>query len=460
MENTRDLQIWKQKHMKLDSEKNVLSFILKNKMICKGEKITVALSGGADSVCLLLMLASMRKKIDFQFNAVHINHHLRAEESMRDENFCRELCKEKKIHLDVFDVNVLEREEKFSESCEEAARNLRYEIFAKYHKVATAHTASDNLETSIYNYMRGSGLSGIAGIPPIRSGKIIRPLLMLTRKDVEEYLSECGQEYITDSTNLTDDYSRNRIRHNLVPMMKKWNNSIEKTSALNCDVLRTDLDFIETESQKVFSENYFENSLLNMMQFHPAIRQRCILKYLKKNNLSYDYHRIRQIEEMIFDDGKLEVATDTYITCKNGIISIEKKINSKENVFVCKKLSIGYNSIFEGYNMEVRLAEDENTVKSLMFNKKLTKNIFDCDKIKGELVLRSRKYGDKIVPFNRNFHVSVKKWIQSNVPKEERNFLHFIEDEEGLIFAEGIGAEKRVRCDSNTKRILVVSIKK
>lgn len=460
MENIRDLQIWKQKHMKLDKEKNVLSFILKNEMIHKGEKITAALSGGADSVCLLLMLANLREKIGFQLDAVHINHHLRAEESMRDENFCRVLCKEKGIHLDVFDVDVSEREKNFSESCEEAARNLRYEIFTKYHKTATAHTASDNLETSIYNYMRGSGLSGIAGIPPVRDGKIIRPLLMLTRKDIEDYLYECDQEYVTDSTNLTDNYSRNRIRHNLIPMMKNWNNSIEKTSALNCDVLRTDLDFIETESQKVFSENYFENRLLNLSQFHPAVRQRCILKYLRKNNLSYDYQRIRQIEEMIFNDGKLEVTTDTYIICKKGTVSIEKKSNSDENSLVCKKLSVGYNSIFEGYNMEVRLAEDENTVKSLIFNRKLTKNILDCDKIKGELILRNRKYGDKIVPFNRNFHVSVKKWIQSNVPKEKRNFLHFIEDEEGLIFAEGIGAEKRVRCDSNTKRILVVSIKK
>lgn len=445
--------------MKTDKEKIVLSFIKQYKMAEKGEKITAALSGGADSVCLLLMLNNLKEKLGIKLQAVHINHHLRGEESMRDENFCRELCQKYGIKLDVYDVDVEKREKEFSESCEEAARNLRYEIFSKYEKISTAHTASDNLETSIYNYMRGSGLSGIAGIPPVRDGKIIRPLLMLSRNDIEEYLFEKGESYVTDSTNLTDDYSRNRIRHNLVPLMKEWNGSIEKTSSYNLEVLRTDLDFINSESEKIFDECFEDNKLKGLKKCHSAIRQRCILKYLKVNNFSYDFERIRQIEKNLLENGKTEVTTDTYIMCKNDIIYIEKKENfSVEEKQV--KLQLGNNSIFEGYNMEVNLVKDENTVKMLMFNKNLTKNILDCDKIKGEPILRNRRYGDKIIPYNRNFHISVKKWLQSNVPEDKKKFIHFIEDDDGLIFVEGIGAEKRVKCDSGTKNILLVSVKK
>lgn len=326
-------------------------------------------------------------------------------------------------------------------------------------KVATAHTASDNLETSIYNYMRGSGLSGIAGIPPVRDKKIIRPLLMLSRNDIEEYLFEKSENYVTDSTNLTDDYSRNRIRHNLVPLMKEWNKSIEKTSSYNLEVLRTDLDFITSESEKIFVECFKDNKIKGLKKYHSAIRQRCILKYLKINGFSYDFERIRQIEENLLGNGKTEVTTDTYIMCKDDIIYIEKKDNSL-NEEKKIKLKEGNNSIFKGYNMEVSLVKDENTVKMLMFNKNLTKNILDCDKIKGEPILRNRRCGDKIVPYNRDFHISVKKWLQSNVPKDERKFIHFIEDDEGLIFVEGIGAEKRVKCDSGTKNILLVSVKK
>ena len=143
----------------------------------------------------------------------------------------------------------------------------------------------------------------------------------------------------------------------------------------------------------------------------------------------------------------------------NDIIYIEKKENfSVEEKQV--KLELGNNSIFEGYNMEVSLVKDENAVKMLMFNKNLTKNILDCDKIKGEPILRNRRYGDKIIPYNRNFHISVKKWLQSNVPEDKKKFIHFIEDDDGLIFVEGIGAEKRVKCDSGTKNILLVSVKK
>ena len=445
--------------MKTDREKIVLSFMKQYNMVQKGEKITAALSGGADSVCLLLMLNNLKEKLEIKLEAVHINHHLRGEESMRDENFCRELCKKYGIKLDVYDVDVEKREKEFSESCEEAARNLRYEIFAEYEKVATAHTASDNLETSIYNYMRGSGLSGIAGIPPVRDKKIIRPLLMLSRNDIEEYLFEKSENYVIDSTNLTDDYSRNRIRHNLVPLMKEWNKSIERTSSYNLEVLRTDLDFITSESEKIFNECFKDNKLKGLKKYHSAIRQRCILKYLKINGFSYDFERIRQIEENLLGNGKTEVTTDTYIMCKDDIIYVEKKNNSL-NEEKKIKLKEGNNSIFEGYNMEVSLVKDENTVKMLMFNKNLTKNILDCDKIKGEPILRNRRYGDKIVPYNRDFHISVKKWLQSDVPKDERKFIHFIEDDEGLIFVEGIGAEKRVKCDNGTKNILLVSVKK
>ena len=194
-------------------------------MINEGETVLCCLSGGADSVTLVLCL----RELGVNIRACHVNHNLRGEESDRDEQFCRKLCKDLGVPLDVLSVDVRGYCEKNSCSVEEGARRIRYDYFESLsaNKIATAHTLSDSLETALFNLARGSGAKGLCGIPPVR-GRIIRPLIACTRGEVESFLEERDQSFVTDSTNLLDDHSRNSIRHSVVPVLKKLNPAAEQ----------------------------------------------------------------------------------------------------------------------------------------------------------------------------------------------------------------------------------------
>ena len=201
----------------------VLHTIENHGMLQKNDRVIVALSGGADSVTLLDILNSVKEKYNLTIFLAHINHGLRGDEADRDENFCRELSQKYNAEIFVKKANVKElaKQQKISE--ELCGRNVRYSFFEELAdklnaKIATAHTASDNAETLLFNIARGSSVAGVASIPPIR-GRIIRPLIEVTRTRIEQYCSEHNLNYVTDSTNLTDDYTRNNIRHNVIPLL-------------------------------------------------------------------------------------------------------------------------------------------------------------------------------------------------------------------------------------------------
>jgi len=187
-------------------------------------KLLVALSGGADSVYLLLSLLSQNTDIE----AVHCNFHLRGEESNRDEKFCEELCNRKGVKLHIVHFDTKEYAAAHKISIELAARQLRYEYFEQLRKeikadfIAVAHHKDDQVETIIHNLVRGTGVKGLCGMQ-MQNGYIIRPLLDITRKEIEEKLAERGESYVTDSTNLEDDATRNKIRHHIIPLLKELN---------------------------------------------------------------------------------------------------------------------------------------------------------------------------------------------------------------------------------------------
>lgn len=210
--------------------RKIAQYIEKNSLLHPDGKVIVALSGGADSVALLIILHSL----GYRCSAVHCNFHLRGEESMRDENFVRDLCKRLDIGLKVadFDTNGYAREKKIS--IEMAARELRYNLFEEERRlqqagaIAVAHHRDDCAETLLLNLIRGTGIRGLHGIRP-RNGYIIRPMLCVGRKDIINFLESTGEAYVTDSSNLATDYTRNKIRLELLPMMQEINPSIQQT---------------------------------------------------------------------------------------------------------------------------------------------------------------------------------------------------------------------------------------
>ncbi len=214
------------------------------------DSVVAALSGGADSVSLLLALSELKDTFGVTLSACHFNHGLRGGESDRDERFCAELCE--RLEVPLFkgraDVKALQKKH---ESVEECARRVRYAFFDEVKRkagenavIATAHNCDDCAETVLLNLMRGTGLKGLCGVPPVRNG-IVRPLIRCTRQEVERFCDEKGERYVTDSTNLTDDCTRNKIRHIILPEMKKINSSLLYTMSRMIDSLREDCAYLD-----------------------------------------------------------------------------------------------------------------------------------------------------------------------------------------------------------------------
>lgn len=206
--------------------KKVEQYIEQYQMIGRGDRIVTGVSGGADSVCLLFVLCELRKKLGFEVIVCHVNHQLRAEAAEQDEAYVKELCRKLDVPCRIFHENVELIAKNGKKSLEEAGRIVRSNAFETVcresgaNKIATAHHKNDNAETVLLNLARGSGLQGMCGIRPVY-GNRIRPLLCLTRKEIEEWLEEEQISYCTDETNEEDEYTRNRIRHKILPVMEQ-----------------------------------------------------------------------------------------------------------------------------------------------------------------------------------------------------------------------------------------------
>ncbi|HNX63637.1 MAG TPA: tRNA lysidine(34) synthetase TilS [Oscillospiraceae bacterium] len=433
------------------------------KLISENDFILVGLSGGADSVSLLLNLLELKEKLNLSLSAVHINHCLRGEESDNDEKFCIGLCEKSGVTLYTERINVLEYCNENNFSVEEGARILRYKAFEKYRnggKIATAHNLSDNAETVIFNLTRGTGLKGLCGIPEKRDD-IIRPLLSVSRSEIEEYLKEKNQPYVTDSTNLCEMYSRNKIRKNVIPVLSEINPAFLYSVKNTSDILKDEEDFLNSECERAYREcKVSENQLdlKKMSDFHTAIRKRMLKKFLDNNGLKLSYKRIDEIENNCTDRifYKNNLSGNVYIIVKRGIISIEK-LNGERRIFE-QKLVIGDNNFFDKL-IEVSVTSQKNYIEEQNVHKKFAIYYIDYGKIQGDIVLRNRREGDKIRFEGKDFTSSVKKLFNERIPLCERDKTAFICDEDGIILIEDFGISDRVKTDSNTADILKIVIK-
>lgn len=439
----------------IEKVKNAISMY---DMFSNGDSIYVGLSGGADSVSLLLILNDLKDIYNINVHAMHINHQLRGEESLRDENFCIELCKRFDIRLCIERIDVKSYCKEHRTSLEEGARILRYKCFQKLAngKIATAHTLSDNCETILHNLTRGTGLKGLTGIPPVRDN-VIRPLIFCTRQEIEDFLLAKGVNFVTDSSNLSNDYTRNKIRHNVVPILKEINPQFEKKVLDTVEILNEDGSYIDSIANEVFESNVSNDGKtlnVDLRKYHNAIKHRCITRLFKENGLTYSHERILAIDNIIANDGKINVSNDVYFISKLGIISVVS-ISKECTNYVPMSTDLHINGKTDIFNKTVETTLIKN---SAFINKKLTNYILDYDKIQGKALLRGRQFGDKIKLENRGFTSSVKKLLNENVPKNCRDTLCFICDDVDLIFMERFGVSQRVACDENTENYLVIRI--
>lgn len=240
--------------------KKVLNFIDDNNMISEGDNIIVGLSGGGDSVCLFLILNELRKKINFNLYAVHVNHGIRGISATRDEMFAVALCERENVPCKVVKIDAVAKAKLEKITLEEAGRKARYEIFSEEAalfdeaKIAVAHHMNDQAETVLFNLARGAGLKGMGGIQAVRNN-ILRPLLCVTKEEIISFLSEKNEDFCIDETNDDDDYTRNYIRNKIIPALSEIQPEITAHIASTAYELREANEYIEEKSKELFDES-------------------------------------------------------------------------------------------------------------------------------------------------------------------------------------------------------------
>lgn len=260
-----------------------------DKTFWKGKTVTTALSGGRDSVCLLFVLLDLLPEAGAKVQAVHVNHSIR-QNAMRDQHFCETLCREKNVPLTVRTVNVPLYAAQQGLSLEDAARDLRYEALESVPAdfTATAHYQMDQAETVLLHLLRGSGLGGLCGMKLLSFREnmvLIRPLLMASAEELKEYAARKQLSYVHDETNDDDSYTRNRIRHELIPILQQYNPSVVETICRMASMLSTDEEYLSKEAGKAFPQTMKASYLLSL---EPAIAGRVVRKWLEQAGLTKD----------------------------------------------------------------------------------------------------------------------------------------------------------------------------
>ena len=422
----------------------VIDFIEKYSMLSYGDKILAAVSGGADSVCMLNILLELRDRYGLTVFAAHFNHMLRNEESDRDEAFVKALCSKLSVPLYCGrgDVSLYAKEN--SLGTEEAAREMRYSFLYETAasvgapKIATAHNADDNAETVILNLTRGSGLSGLRGIPPVRDN-VIRPVLCLTRQDVEDYLSQRSIEYVTDSTNLEDIYTRNKLRHHVMPVLRELNPRFSESVMRTCDMARDDEEYLSSEASRIISENAKDNRINAslLLKLPKALSTRIVRKMAASELSSLLVSDILALCSNTNPSARLDAPGLTIHREYDDIVFGAPLHTGLSEV----SLTVGESVFIPELNLEVTI---EKTVFTDNIHKTFTDYLFKTTDVYGKISIRSRITGDKIKLRKTNCTKSLKKlFIEKCIPAHSRDLVPVISDDRGVLGVYGLGCDVR-----------------
>lgn len=427
----------------------VRSTIKKYNLLTGVSSLAVGVSGGADSMCLLEILSKLKDEYGIILKAVHLNHNIRGQEALRDQKVVEEFCQKLGIECLSYSVDIPYLAKEMGIGEEECGRIKRYECFndAGCDAVATAHTLSDSIETMMFNLIRGTGLKGLCGIPAKRDN-IIRPLIECTRSEIESYCKDNKIDYVTDSTNLTDDYTRNFIRHNIVSKFSQVNEGFESAIGSAMETLRLENDAMERAKSSLISECKRENGYdrQTLINTDSAIRRRAVADILSSRmNKDVEKRHIDLADEAIIKgNGKIEIAKDLYVVVSDNLISVET-LKTVAQEWKCECVNNTFNTPVGAFYIQ--------EVSSAVYNK----NAIDADKIKGSLHMSSRKDGDRFYSKSRNNTKTLKKLFnEMKIPAESRNNIAILRDDENLIWIDGIGTDGKYLPDINSNHILII----
>ena len=423
----------------------VLRAVERYDMLSRGDSVIAALSGGADSVSLLHILISIKEKYSLNIYAAHLNHQLRGVEAERDEHFCKILCEKYNVPLYVRkrDIRALSEERGISE--ELCGRDERYAFFSELSseldaKVATAHTASDNAETLLFNLARGSSLTGAKGIPPKR-GNIIRPLIFCTRSDIERYCRGNSLDYVTDSTNLSDGYTRNKIRHNVIPTLRQINPSFELAALRFCESAALADDFINKSALELIERAKCDGGYraYTLDSSEPAALNAALELLCKRQaDFSAEARHISLLKGIIKSGGAVDLGGFKAV-CKQGILRFSPK-DIKQMPY-----NISFSGSFEfeynGAHVNVGLDNSNNELKDFTF--------------------RTRRGGDRFTFPKRNVTKPLRKALnEKKIPSELRDSLLVMCDGETVLWCEGLGYSQQGEAMRKSNNLSVIISKR
>ncbi len=468
-----------------------LNTINKFSMLAEGDSVLIGLSGGPDSVCLSIILDKLKEDFGLTLSAVYVDHGLRPDEVEHEKSFCKKFCSSLGITFFLKSVDVRGYAKKKRLSQQEAARDLRYDVFERTalkigaEKVALAHSADDQAETVLMRLIRGAGRKGLSGIPPVRSlgyrasklksnknVVIIRPLIEVQRQDIEEFLSarpfpvtrDASQPYMVDSSNLKKDYSRNWLRLKVVPLLKEQNPSFVESVNRTAEVLRDEDEYLEIATTKTMmrlitrkTDEMIELFLVPLMNIEKSILRRVFRRALAEIGAD------RGIELVHIDD-MIQLVKES----KSGdMINLPKRIRAVKKystLLITREIP----AVLRAQNIdipgEIKLDECGLTIASELIENK-TKydggdvSVFDYDSLTLPLKVRSRKEGDYFYPSGlggkkklQDFFVDVK------VPREVRDSIPVVVSGDDIIWIAGYRMDERHAAKEGTKKFLVLKI--
>ncbi len=437
-------------------------------MLQQGDRVVAALSGGADSMALLAFLLELKEPLGIGVSACHVNHGLRGEESDRDEAFVRDWCRRLEVPLQVvrLEGEALRREK--GGSLEEAARRARYQALEKAAaggKIATGHTASDNLETILLNLARGTGLRGLCGIPPVR-GRIIRPLIALTRREVEQYCAARAIPYCTDSTNHSREYSRNRLRQQAVPALLSVNPAAERLAGEMSVRLRREDAFLDRLAREALARLEVREDTLDrpgLLREDPVLQARVLGLLLDRAGAAWSSRRLELAMEAArqgaggveLAPGRTLLATPRWVTLRREEEPVPcfslplPPLQAGERVEIATPVGMVV--------LELSTNPGQNSEK---INNCPLKNELDYDRIGCESAVRTRLPGDAFRPAGRGMTKTLKKLYQEEgVPSARRQRNLILCDRQGILWVEGIGPDQRAAPTSRTRRWLMIAVR-
>ena len=440
-------------------KKKVLKTLSDHKMLANTDEIIVGFSGGADSVCLLHILNELKDVLGYSLKAVHINHGIRGDEADADEDFAKNFCLKFKIPFESFGFNCVEEAKKNKESLEECGRRLRYESFnklcGKNSKIATAHNVNDNAETIIFNIARGTSIKGLCGIPFTRDN-IIRPLLNCSRQEIECYCKVHGLSFVTDSTNMSVEYSRNKIRHLILPVLEELNPSCLSSFIALSDNARQVTEFLKYNSDNLLLESKIDDFTYNRSVLLNAdkaiVTEMLCSEFYVYSNLLLDSKKANNLYELINKCGRLQLYGNIFAEVKKNYLRFYRV----ESIVLNDNIEISYfpfKAEMGHYSLKLEKISDNSKIVN-HFN---MVDMIDYNSISGNLVLRTRKAGDKFTFPKRNVTKSLKKlFTEENIPIEIRETIPVISDDFGVVWVYGFGVTKRCCVSKHSDNIILV----